>query len=59
MLGKATSIATFADDALWETQHMTTMINSPNANVAALLFISEDGQRQRVEISGQMISAFG
>ena len=58
--GETKTIVIYADDALWETQRMTTMIKSPDANVAALLFFfGEDGQRHLVEIGGPMIPVFG
>ena len=58
--GETRSIVIYADDALWETQRMTTMIKSPDANVAALLFFfGTDGTRHLVEIGGPMIPVFG
>jgi methane/ammonia monooxygenase subunit B len=60
MPGETKTIVIFADDALWETQRMTTMIKSPDATVAALLFFfGEDGQRHMVEVGGPMIPVFG
>ena len=54
------TVVIYADDALWETQRMTTMIKSPDANVAALLFFYDtDGQRHLVEIGGPMIPVVG
>lgn len=58
--GETKTLVIYADDAMWETQRMTTMIKSPDANVAALLFFfGEDGQRHLVEIGGPMIPVFG
>jgi methane/ammonia monooxygenase subunit B len=50
----------YADDALWETQRMTTMIASPDAVVAGMqIFFDPQGRRYPVEISGPMIPLFG
>lgn len=58
--GETKNIVVYADDALWETQRMTTMIKSPDTAVAALLFFFDDqGKRQFVEIGGPMIPVFG
>lgn len=58
--GETRKVVIYADDALWETQRMTTMIKSPDANVAALLFFYDsEGQRHLVEIGGPMIPVFG
>ncbi len=58
--GETRNVVIYADDALWETQRMTTMIKSPDANVAALLFFYDtEGKRHLVEIGGPMIPVFG
>lgn len=58
--GETRTLVLYADDALWETQRMTTMIKSPDANVAALLFFFDaGGARHLVEIGGPMIPVFG
>lgn len=58
--GETRTIVVYADDALWETQRMTTMIKSPDAVIAALLFFfDEQGRRYPVEIGGPMIPVFG
>lgn len=58
--GETRKVVIYADDALWETQRMTTMIKSPDANVAALLFFYDtEGKRHHVEIGGPMIPVFG
>ena len=58
--GETKTLVIYADDALWETQRMTTMIKSPDANVAALLFFFDvEGARHLVEIGGPMIPVFG
>jgi methane/ammonia monooxygenase subunit B len=58
--GETKNLVIYADDAMWETQRMTTMIKSPDANVAAMLFFyGDDGTRHLVEIGGPMIPVFG
>jgi methane/ammonia monooxygenase subunit B len=58
--GETRQIVIYADDALWETQRMTTMISSPDAVVAGMLFFFDaQGRRHAVEISGPMIPLFG
>lgn len=58
--GETKIIVIYADDALWETQRMTTMIKSPDAVIAALLFFfDEKGRRYPVEVGGPMIPVFG
>lgn len=58
--GETKTLVIYADDAMWETQRMTTMIKSPDANVAAMLFFyGQDGTRHLVEIGGPMIPVFG
>ncbi len=58
--GETKRITIYADDALWETERMTTMIASPDAVVAGLLhFFDDKGQRYLVEFGGPMIPVFG
>lgn len=58
--GETRKLVIYADDAMWETQRMTTMIASPDAVVAGMLFFfDEGGARYPVEISGPMIPLFG
>lgn len=58
--GATQKIVIYADDAMWETQRMTTMIASPDAVVAGMLFFFDaQGNRYPVEISGPMIPLFG
>lgn len=58
--GETKKIVIYADDAMWETQRMTTMIASPDAVVAGMLFFYDaQGRRYPVEISGPMIPLFG
>ncbi|MGB0956335.1 MAG: bacterial ammonia monooxygenase, subunit AmoB [Panacagrimonas sp.] len=58
--GETRRVVLYADDAMWETERMTTMIASPDAVVAGLLFFfDERGQRHLVEFGGPMIPDFG
>ncbi len=57
--GETRTIVVYADDAMWETQRMTTMIASPDAIVAGMLFFFDaDGRRYPIEIGGTMIPEF-
>lgn len=57
--GETKTLVVYADDALWETQRMTTMIASPDAIVAGMLFFFDaDGKRYPQEIGGTMIPEF-
>ncbi len=57
--GETRTIVVYADDALWETQRMTTMIASPDALVAGMLFFFDaNGERFPVEVGGMMIPEF-
>ena len=57
--GKKKSITIYANDALWETERMTTMIASPDSVVAGLLHFYDDrGNRSLVEFGGPMIPVF-
>lgn len=58
--GETRQVVIYADDAMWETQRMTTMISSPDAVVAGMVFFFDaKGRRYPVEISGPMIPLFG
>jgi methane/ammonia monooxygenase subunit B len=58
--GETKKIVIYADDAMWETQRMTTMIASPDAVVAGMLFFFDaQDRRYPAEISGPMIPLFG
>jgi methane/ammonia monooxygenase subunit B len=60
MPGETKKVVIYADDAMWETERMTTMISSPDAVVAGMLFFYDaQGKRYMVEISGPMIPLFG
>lgn len=57
--GKTRTLKMFAEDALWETNRLTSMINDPDSVVAGLLFFyGADGSREIVEIGGNMIPVF-
>lgn len=58
--GETKKLVLFADDAMWETERMTTMISSPDAVVAGLLhFYTTSGKRYLIEFGGPMIPVFG
>jgi methane/ammonia monooxygenase subunit B len=58
--GETKTMVLYADDAMWETERMTTMISSPDAVIAGLLsFYEPDGKRHLVEFGGPMIPDFG
>lgn len=58
--GETRKLVIYADDAMWETQRMTTMIASPDAVIAGMLFFYDDqGKRYYAEIGGPMIPVFG
>ncbi len=59
--GATQRVVIFADDAMWETERMTTMISSPDAVVAGVLSFFEVGgdKRHLVEFGGPMIPDFG
>jgi len=57
--GETRKLKMFAEDALWETYRLTTMINDPDSIVAGLVFFyGDDGSREIVEIGGPMIPVF-
>ncbi len=57
--GETRKLKMFAEDALWETYRLTTMINDPDSIVAGLLFFYDaDGGREIVEIGGPMLPSF-
>ncbi len=57
--GETKVIEVFAEDALWETQRLTRMINDPDSVIAGLLFFyGDDGSREIVEVRSQMIPVF-
>jgi methane/ammonia monooxygenase subunit B len=57
--GETRKVNMIAEDALWETYRLTTMINDPDSIVAGLVFFyGDDGSREIVEIGGPMIPVF-
>lgn len=57
--GKTGNLKVYAEDALWETQRLTNMINDPDSIVAGLLFFHDkDGARDIIEIGGPMLPLF-
>lgn len=57
--GETREMTVFAEDALWETQRLTRMINDPDSVIAGLLFFEDDkGGREIVEIGGTMVPVF-
>ncbi len=57
--GETRTLKVFAEDALWETQRLTQMINDPDSIIAGLLFFhGTDGGREIVEIGGSMLPVF-
>ena len=57
--GETKSVEVFAEDALWETQRLTRMINDPDSVIAGLLFFyGDDGSREIVEVAGSLIPVF-
>lgn len=57
--GATKTVQVFAEDALWETQRLTQMINDPDSIIAGLLFFQgADGTREVVEIGGSMLPVF-
>ena len=57
--GETKTVNVFAEDALWETQRLTQMINDPDSIIAGLLFFhGDDGGREVVEIGGSMLPVF-
>ena len=57
--GATESIEVYAEDALWETQRLSHMINDPDSIIAGLLFFqSSSGKREIVEIGGNMLPVF-
>lgn len=52
-------IKVYAEDALWETYRLTSLIYDPDSRFAGMLFfIGENGQRYHTEIGGAMIPVF-
>ncbi len=57
--GATRTLVLYAEDALWETQRLTTLIYDPDSRFAGLLhFLDAEGNRTLVEIGGPMIPRF-
>ncbi len=57
--GQVSTVEVFAEDALWETQRLTRMINDPDSVIAGLLFFyAQDGSREIVEVGGSLLPIF-
>ncbi len=49
----------YADDALWETYRLTSLIYDPDSRFAGMLFFyDENNEREHYEIGGPMLPAF-
>lgn len=57
--GETRNIVVYADDALWETYRLTSLIYDPDSRFAGLLmFYDEQGKRYIQEIGGSMVPVF-
>lgn len=57
--GETKTIIMTAEDALWETYRLTSLIYDPDSRFAGLLFLFDsEGKRYFYEIGGQMIPSF-
>lgn len=57
--GKTVDLVFSADDALWETERLTSLIYDPDSRFAAMLtFFDPKGGQYKVEIGGQMLPVF-
>ena len=57
--GETKTIRVFAEDAQWENQRLTEMLNDPDSVIAGLLFFeSRDGAREVVEVGGNILPVF-
>ena len=57
--GETKILEVFAEDALWETQRLTRMINDPDSIIAGLLFFrGENDSREIVEVAGSLLPIF-
>lgn len=57
--GETRTISVFAEDALWETYRLTSLIYEPDSRFAGLLFLyDEEGNRYFQEIGAPMIPTF-
>ena len=57
--GETQRITLFAEDALWETMRLTSLVYDPDSRFAAMLFFfDEEGNRYHTEVGGQMMPTF-
>ena len=57
--GKSRTLVFEANDALWETYRLTSLIFDPDSRFAGVLFFeADDGKRYPVEIGGAMLPVF-
>ena len=57
--GETVTIRMYAEDALWETQRLTSLVYDPDSYFAGLLFLYDDeGNRYFKEIAGLIIPTF-
>jgi len=57
--GETVTITMYAEDALWETQRLTSLVYDPDSFFGGLLFLYDDeGKRYYKEISGLIIPSF-
>ncbi len=57
--GETRVVTIYADDALWETYRLTSLIYEPDSRFAGMLFLYDtDGRRYFQEIGGPMIPTF-
>jgi len=57
--GETKRIVMYADDALWETYRLTSLIYDPDSRFAAMLFFyNESNERVYYEVGGPMLPTF-
>lgn len=57
--GQTKLITVYADDALWETYRLTSLIYDPDSRFAGMLFFfDENGERFHYEVGGAMLPEF-
>jgi len=57
--GETRLVTLRAEDALWETMRLTSLVYDPDSRFAAMLFFfDEEGNRYHLEVGGQMMPTF-
>jgi len=57
--GEMRKITLRAEDALWETMRLTSLVYDPDSRFAAMLFFFDgEGKRYHIEVGGQMMPTF-